>query len=289
MNIRHLEIFIVVCKEQSFTKAARYLFITQPAVSHAISELEKYTNTVLFERFPKQVLLTPAGQNLLEKANHLLQIYNDLKIEATHLEENSTLRIGSSITIANSLLPSILKTFEKKSKNKYTIEIASATTILQKLQNNELDFGLVEGTIPSSFYHYSFYKHDVIIVCHNAYPIADVVTLDELIKHPLLLREKGSAIREIFDSILVLHDIRISPSWTSTNSSALLEATRHQFGIAILPENIATSALKNKSLKEITIKDIHMKNTCYYVHTSTKLVTPSMKLFQECINELYIK
>ena len=79
MDIRKLHIFQTAAQMKSFTKAAAALYMTQPAVSKAISELEREAGTLLFERYPKQVVLTPTGRLLLDKSEALLELYREVE------------------------------------------------------------------------------------------------------------------------------------------------------------------------------------------------------------------
>ncbi|MCR1950305.1 LysR family transcriptional regulator [Clostridium sp. DSM 100503] len=78
MKIRHLRIFKAVCEEESVTKASEKLFMTQPAVSHAISELEDYLGVSLFDRISRKVYLNETGKLFLTKVTKLLDLYDDL-------------------------------------------------------------------------------------------------------------------------------------------------------------------------------------------------------------------
>ena len=81
MNLRQLRIFVEVCKHKSFTAASKALYMTQPAISHVIHDLENEVGTALFERTPKNIILTSAGSLLMEKAKHLLSVFDDLEKE----------------------------------------------------------------------------------------------------------------------------------------------------------------------------------------------------------------
>mgnify|MGYP001775390841 FL=1 len=109
MDIRRFRIFQAVAQEKSFTKAAQKLYMTQPAVSKAIHELEEELQLPLFERFPKKTIMTPVGEQFLQQVQQLLQLYDSMKQDAALLQEASILQIGSSITIANELLCQLMK------------------------------------------------------------------------------------------------------------------------------------------------------------------------------------
>ena len=239
MNLRHLHIFQTVCEENSVTKAAERLFMTQPAVSHAISELEEELNVTLFDRISRRLYLTQAGRILLEKTQVFLEMYDDLEACVKNLESNAPLRIGSTITLANYILPGAMNHFEAAyGYPPAHVFVDNAREIEAKLCAHELDLALLEGvprgeqlvTIPLESFQLS-------IVCSPAHPLAGkTIALDALLKERLLLREPGSAVRDTFDSALVLHGAAAVPLWTSANSQALVQAASHNLGLAVLPD-----------------------------------------------------
>lgn len=98
MTIRRLYIFKTVCEEGSVTGAAKKLYMTQPAVSHVIHELEEELGTVLFDRISKKVFLNQTGKLLLKKTVRILELYEDLEKGVYDLENQAVLRVGASIT-----------------------------------------------------------------------------------------------------------------------------------------------------------------------------------------------
>ncbi len=108
MTIRHLKIFVTVCEEGGITQAGHKLFMAQPTVSAAISELEKQYGTKLFDRISRKLYLTDAGQKLLPYARHITSMFDEMENLAHDLEDSGTLKIGTSITIANRLFTGLL-------------------------------------------------------------------------------------------------------------------------------------------------------------------------------------
>lgn len=273
MDIRKLRIFIMAAKTQSFTKAAAALYMSQPAVSKAIQELETEANTLLFERYAKQSILTPAGKVLLSKAEALLQLHDEIQRELPQLDAHSTLRIGSSITIANETLPKMIKALQMQYEDlQIEVDIAMVEKMIQKLKNNEIDIAFVEGVIEEDdFISIPFSCYTIKAVCSPAFFKANPVhTLTELCTKPLLLREKGSAIRDALDSFLLLNDIIVKPAWTSTNSNALLQAAINDLGIAFLPENMILKKQAEQALIAIEIHSLHLKNHTHLIYKKQK-------------------
>ena len=109
MTIRHLKVFICVCKHGNMTKAAEELFIAQPAVSNTIAEIEKNYNVKLFERINKRLFLTDEGKILLIKAQEAVSAFNEFEELALDSSKKPLLKIGSSLTIGKQKLPKLLR------------------------------------------------------------------------------------------------------------------------------------------------------------------------------------
>ena len=233
MDIRRFRIFQTVAEEKSFTRAAQKLFMTQPAVSKAIQELELELHLALFERFPKKTILTPEGEQFLDQ---LQQLYDTMKQKAAILQESSVLRIGSSITIANEQLCPLLQQLQSKYPLlQIRLSIASTSAILEQLQKHAIDIAFLEGVIQNDqLIVQKISSYELKAVCSPAfYKEHAVNSLQDMANLPLLLREKGSAIRETFDSVMLLHDLCVDAAWTSTNSTVLMKGAQEGFGIKL--------------------------------------------------------
>ena len=148
MSDFRLKVFYAVAKRRSFTKAAAELFITQPAVTKHIHELEEEYHNRLFERIGNKIQLTHAGHLLLKHTEQLLAIYRDIDFEMNALvdKKKGVLPIGASTTIAQYVLPSILAGFRQKFTD-IEISLVNGNTekIEQALLDNEIALGIIEG------------------------------------------------------------------------------------------------------------------------------------------------
>ena len=143
-----LQVFHTVAKRMNFTRAAEELFITQPAVSRHIQELEQQFRTKLFERNGTRVKLTAAGDVLLQFTEQLFTVYRNMEFEMNSLahKQSGELRIGASTTAAQYLLPPALAAFHKKYRNIHvTLGINNTEQVSKALLNKEIDLGIIEG------------------------------------------------------------------------------------------------------------------------------------------------
>ena len=282
MNLRQLSIFCAVCEEMSFTRAAKRLYMTQPAVSHVVAELERETGCVLFDRISRKIHLTGAGRAFYDKAARIVELMGDLERSPGALDFASPLRIGSSITIANVFLPDILHAFSAAFTTPVTVSVDTARYNTERLLANEIDAALIEGAVTDSrLVARPFSSFTIVAVCAPSDPGPRSVSPSALARETLLLREKGSSVRELFDSAMMLHGLAARPAWTSVDSQALAAAAKSGLGVSILPEVLIGRELAAGELERIHIRGMQLKNTNYTVYHKDKYLSPPLAGFLE--------
>ncbi|MCI9140762.1 MAG: LysR family transcriptional regulator [Lachnospiraceae bacterium] len=286
MVIRYLEILEAIAETGTFTSAAKKLYITQSAVSHAVAELEKQAGTALFERLPKGVALTHCGASLLEESRSILTACRNLDRRISHLEENTTVHIVSSITIASFLLPEILRDLKTSFPQiPLSVRVVSAITAIDILQRGNADIAFWEGAAPKgNFQTILLGSYNLCAACAPDFDLSvKAISPDQLCRYPLLLREQGSAIRDTLDNTLALANLRVEPVWESVNSLALMKAAEAGLGITILPEKLLSDSLLLKKLRLISLDKMKMENQMLALFHKDKYIT---KPFQILIDQL---
>jgi DNA-binding transcriptional LysR family regulator len=208
MADRRLQVFHAVAKHLSFTKAAEALFMTQPAVTFQIRQLEEHFDTRLFDRAHGRIALTPAGQVALEYAERILGMSAELD---TRLKEMSglvagPLLIGASTTIAEFLLPQILGEFKSRFPGVVPrLFVANSEAVQARIAERTLDLGFIEGEshLPSLVTDVCC-DDELQVVCAPGHPLAKAksVTPRTLTEHAYITREPGSGTREVIDLYL---------------------------------------------------------------------------------------
>lgn len=280
MTLRHFEIFRAVAETGNFTRAAERLYITQSAVSHAIRELEEKAETALFDRLSKSVQLTKSGRLLLEEITPILSSCEALDARISRLEQQAPLHIVSSITIAAFWLPKILMAFQKDWPDlRVNVDVVSAANAIDILRNGKADIALIEGAAPQGPFKCTlFASYPLHVVCAPDYPLTrKKLSLQEFCSEKLLLREKGSAIRDTLDSVLYLAGHTAQPAWTSVNSLALIEAAKAGFGITILPDVLVSEPLSQGKLISLPVQDLLLRNEMFAVHHRDKYLTTPLR------------
>ena len=285
MNIRQMQIYKVLCEELNFTKTAARLNMTQPAVSHVIRELEQKTGCPLFDRLNRRICLTAAGQILLEKVTRLLELYDDMQSGLGEQSRKKPLKIGSCLTIANFWLPAVAEKYAAACPDtplQITVDIVSR--IAEMLAQNQIDLALYEGVVPDNrFLAREFSSYRIGWLASPRHPLAGKkrISLSEVLSFPLLLREKGSAVRSTLDSSLLLHGLKAEALWTSVDSQALIHAALHDAGICVIPEIIAQKELACGKLVRLDIDADPMVNKNYIVRHPGKYLTPQASKLME--------
>src|SRR6266545_3211406 len=133
MDFRHLQIFLTVCDVGNMTRAARDLYMSQPSVSQAISELEKYYGVRLFERLNHRLYLTAAGDRMRAYARHILNLSEQARKELADLSQGGSVRIGASLTIGAYLLPDLVAAFQKQTPRVEIFTRVDNTGLIEQL------------------------------------------------------------------------------------------------------------------------------------------------------------
>lgn len=205
MADRRLQVFHAVAKQLSFTKAAEVLFMTQPAVTFQIKQLEEHFNTRLFERGHGKITLTPAGDVVMKYAERILSLSAELD---TRLREmtgrlSGPLLIGASMTIAEFLLPRVLGEFSSQNPDvQPKLTVGNSESIESRVAEHTLDIGLIEAPSHQPTLQTEVVCEDelqVVVAPGHALAQSKMLTPKQLIGLPFISRESGSGTREFTD------------------------------------------------------------------------------------------
>lgn len=284
-----LWVFHTVANRLSFTKAANELFITQPAVTKHIQELEKQFNNKLFVRRGNNIVLTEAGKALLLLTQELTAIYGKIEQEMASLIDSNkgTLHIGASTTIAQYILPAFLADFCLKF-SEVSIQMVTKNTedIEEDLLSGKIDLGFIEGHTKNKQIKYiPFFKDEIALVARVDHPLAlrRSVTVADLQKVNLVMREHGSGTLEVVNLALKKAGVNL----TELNIDIRLDSTEaikvyllHSECLAFISKHAIKGAVASSLFNIVPVKGLKIERPLSIIHlhgTPSKLAALFLK------------
>lgn len=284
-KLESYRIFNIVSQNQSFSKAAAELYMTQPAVSQAISKLEKELETLLFNRTPKGVKLTNEGKLLHEYVNSALGILDagEEKILEFKNLRTGQLRIGVGDTISRYFLLPYLEAFHVRYPG-IKLKVLNGTTIeiLAFVKSGEADLGICNLPIADEQLQVVPCKeiHD-IFVCGEKYRnlTRKPVSLEMLMKLPLIFLEKKANSRNYVENYLKEQGYTISPEFELGSHDLVLEFAKINLGIASVTKEFSMDYLDKGILYEVNLQQPLPKRNIGIVHLKSVPLSRATKKF----------
>ncbi|WP_458352511.1 LysR family transcriptional regulator [Peribacillus frigoritolerans] len=278
MKLENLKMFCLVVDEGSISQAARLSFLSQPAVTRQIHQLENYYNTLLFDREEGRLRVTEAGKLLYPFAKAIVNDFNHSKevIQQSTGKYNANLIVGASLTIGEYLLPSLLGRFKKQQPEiKVTLTIKNTPRVLEDLSNDVIDLALVEGLVENTdFIVDKFAEDELILVCPSDHPWKDrkEIQLEELGNERMIWRESISGTRLIVENMLRERGVleKIESYMEIGSTQAIKSAVEAGLGISILPRLTVARELEQGFLREVDIYRINMARNLWLVRKNKR-------------------
>lgn len=278
MADRRLQVFNAVAKHGSFTRAAEHLFMTQPAVTFQIKQLEEHYDTRLFERGHGRVSLTPAGEIVQAYAERILDLDAELESRVSELTDElaGTLTIGTSTTLAAYWLPCLLEQFKRKYPRVMPrVVVGNSQLTEDRVASRELDLGLIEIATDQVLVERRTLAHDeLLVICQPAHPLAQFPMLSarDLLAHAFITRDPGNAVRVLAEGFFEAAGIGMD-ELTICAELGSLASVKH-FAAQGLGYAIASKAAIQRDLREQRLVAIALEPKLY---TPLEIILPKDK------------
>ena len=287
-TLQQLKLFEAVSRNNSYTRAAEELHLTQPAVSIQIKRLEEQCGLPIFESVGKKIFTTTAGKSLLSASVDILSRAEELRntIEELKGVVKGPLQL-SVVTTSKYFMPHLLGTF----LNKYPevepkLVFTNRARVIQRLYDNEDDF-VVMGQTPDDdrLETYPFLENILVPTAHPDHPLANKkkITLEELVKERFLVREEGSGTRLVFDHLLEKNGLNIEPYMELGSGEALKQAVMAGLGLAILSLHSLRLEQAAKKLVVLDVEGFPLKRRWFAVHMKGKKLSLVAQTFHDFI------
>ncbi|KLU15593.1 MULTISPECIES: DNA-binding transcriptional regulator YeiE [Xenorhabdus] len=284
ITLRQLEIFAEVLKSGSTTQASQQLALSQSAVSASLTDLEGQLGVQLFDRVGKRLVTNEHGRLLYPKALALLEQAGE--VEQLFKLELGALRLAASSTIGNYMLPEMLARYRQDyPETPLELNISNTGDVIKAVAGFRVDLGLIEGLCHDpELITQPWMKDELIVFSSPESPLLQCeLNVEDLIKAPWILREKGSGTREILDHLLFSQMPRFNIAMELGNSEAIKHAVQYGMGISCLSRRVVHEQLKNGTLSELVIPGLSLNRTLYLIYHRQKHISNALrKLLSYC-------
>lgn len=281
MTIRHLKIFITVAECGKMRKAAELLFISQPSVSQAIGELEKYYGVRLFDRLSQRIYLTTDGELLLSYARHVVDSFENMDVVMKNHGLIDKIRLGGSVSVGTYLFDSIISEVNKENNNiKIKVVINNTACIEDMLLKSQLDIGVIEGVVQSKeLIKIPILSDELVIIVGKDYPLytKNSINLDQLAGHFLISREDGSVDRNQYERLLNENNIELEQIWSCSNTEAIKNAVASGRGIAIISRMLIKKELQENKFKVLHVNGVNVNRDIQVVYHKDKYISDGLR------------
>lgn len=209
MNIENIEAFVYINHYGSFNKAAEVLYISQPTVTARIQSLERELDCRVFDRLGKQITLTDKGRQFLPYAQQILQVYQSGKHQIQSKGEiPSELRIGSTVSVSNYLMPRLLLHLKRKYPHIHIkLTTSSTDSLIEKLKAKEIDLAFIRKVVNPAIQAFPFCEDPISLYVYQNHPLARKgrASIQEIRGETLVFFECGSLdwmrLHRVFESM----------------------------------------------------------------------------------------
>lgn len=280
MTIRDLEIFVTVAETGGIGAAAKKLYISQPTVSHVISQIEKTYRVKLFERLSRKMLMTETGEEFLQFARYNLNNFKNMEHYLYHVSEQLTIHIGASLTVGGFFLADMISDFEKeRSQIRVRVYIDNTKKIVRQLLEGSLDIAVLEGEIHSAeMITKIVYEDKMVLICGKDHPFAHrkSIRLAELKNIDCVLREEGSGTRDFLINLTEKQGISLVEKWVCHSSDSIINIVAAGQGVSLLSEAIVRNEPR---VVQVPIEDAVMTRKFRIVYHKDKFISSALEKF----------
>lgn len=292
MTLRHFKIYTKVCEKMNMTAAANELFISQPAVSQAIAELESHYHTKLFERYSNKLHITESGRRLMTYAYHMIAYFDQIELSMASGSNRPTVNVGATMTVGPYFLPPVVAKYNRQADSPADISIHTYNTleVERYLLTADLDIAIVEGTIQSKDIAVTpLVEDEMVFVCREDSRLLNVepeetIPLDpeQLRRIPFLMRETGSGSRKQVESMLRKNGVDYQISGVFNNLEGIKRAAYHDLGIGVVSRRAISP---KEGLKCFSIEGIRFSRVFSLAHHKNKYISPEIRGFIDFVEQ----
>ncbi len=291
ITLRQLQIFESVAQTQSYTRAAERLFMTQPAVSMQMKQLEETVGLDLFERQGKKIVATRAGEKLRKHANKIIGRFEILHNSIAKLKKGQHEQIKiSAATTANHFVTHMMAEFSRQHQDiNITLDITNRETLVKQLQNYDPDF-VIMGEPPSKLDLDSrlIMENPLIVIASPEHPVVKKyksknVPMDKVIKESFVVREEGSGTKAAIRRYFKKYKLDFISSYEMSSNESIKHAVVAGLGLGIVALHTVKLELEAGKLIILHVENFPLERHWHLVSRKGRKLSPAAIEFQEFI------
>lgn len=290
VTLRQIRIFAAVARELSFTKAAKELHLTQPAVSQQIKLLETEVGLPLFEQMGRKIHLTPAGGELLRYADQAIDLMREAgeALSAMRGVRRGVLKLGA-VSTAKYFAPSLLSAFTADYPEvSIKFPVGNREEVIQQLAANDIDL-VIMGRPPRELETIAeaFAKHPFVIIAAPDHPLAGKrrIQLNQLSEQNFLMREPGSGTRASMEHVFRNSGVKFRSSMEVSSTETIKQAVRAGMGISFISLHTIGLELKTGKLAILDVTGLPIVRDWFVIHLKEKRLSPIATAFRAFLLE----
>lgn len=286
LTLRQLQVFEKVASHLNYSRAAQELFLTQPAVSMQIKQLETSIGLPLFEQMGKKIFLTEAGRELFHYSRTIAAQLAELEAVFDEMKGLGQGKLTLSVVnTANYFTPQLLAKFCQRHPNiNVILQVANRDAVLKQLADNSTDLAIM-GQPPDGLdiSAESFMDNPLVVIAAPSHPLAKLkrVKLARLAQETFLSREKGSGTRSAMERFFAEHQLQPHISMEMETNEAIKQAVQAGMGLGILSRHSIELELETKRLAVLNVEHFPLLRHWYVAHRSHKRLSSAALAFKE--------
>jgi DNA-binding transcriptional LysR family regulator len=289
VSFSQLQALVALAQDRSFSKAARRLRVTQPAVTQHVANLAREVGVQLVDVVNRRALLTDAGAYLAQRARTIVDAIATLDADMAEFKQakSGVLRVGATLTIGTYLIPELLASFWRKHPQiRADVRIANTNNIAQLLRAHELGLALVEGIIADeAIVTVPFSEDELVLITGRSGPLSGRrnVRAADLEPVPFISREAGSGTRDLGYEALLRLGVRPPIILELPSGEAILRAVEAGLGAAILSRFVVERAARAGSVNAIAITDLTLRRSLFIAAARGRTLSPLQRAFARIV------
>jgi DNA-binding transcriptional LysR family regulator len=290
ITLRQMRVFTAVARSGSFTRAARELHLTQPAVSQQIKLLEQEAGLPLFEHIGRTIHVTAAGQELLRYATQVTDLLREAgeTLAAIRGLKRGVLKLGA-VSTAKYFAPSLLSAFAPAYPDvTIRFSVGNREEVIKLLAANEIDLAIM-GRPPRELATIAapFAKHPLVIIASPDHPLAKKrrILLKQLASESFVIREEGSGTRAAMEHLFKAHAVAYRTSMEVTSNETIKQAVMAGMGVSFISMHTVMLELATGKLVTLNVAGLPVVRDWFVIHLREKKLSPMTAAFREFLLE----